>query len=165
MHEPRCANVFPARVRALWIGGCALLAVGALQYVLVRPASELAVWPDGIDAPGPFLRLPGTLNQALPSFIHTLAFALLTAAAIGRPSALVPAAIAWGCVNLAFEIGQHPHVAAVLADVIGSGPQPQSLLIRYFVEGTFDVLDLAATALAALIVVSAAMLQQGRART
>src|SRR5690554_5758353 len=134
MHKPRRVNVLPSQVRALWIGGCVLLALGSLQYVLVRPASELAIWPDGVEAPGPFLRIPGVLNQALPSFIHTLAFALLTAAAIGRRSALIPAAIAWCCVNLAFEIGQHPDVAATLVGVIGSGAQPLSVLTRYFVR-------------------------------
>ena len=99
----------------------------------------------------------GAIGQWLPSFVHPLAFSLLTVAAL--PAHETPATpryavcVAWGAVNVVFELGQHAAVreplAAALQDVLGRAP-PVRWLASYFLRGTFDIGDLVAAVLGAL---------------
>ena len=96
----------------------------------------------------------GAVGQWLPSFVHPMAFSLLTVATLPAQSA--PATprygvcAAWCAVNLLFELGQHAAVreplAAALQDLFGRTP-PVRWLASYFLRGTFDVGDLLAAVL------------------
>lgn len=118
---------------------------GFLVYVLVRDPADLG-WLPATPAPAlPFADWSGPL----PSFLHTLGFILLTAVVAGvrRRGPLAVVSLAWVSVESLFEIGQHPLLAGALASglsglpgLAGAGP--------YFVNGTFDPLDLLAVALA-----------------
>ena len=137
MHEGKAQSAV-ARMSAFWLAGAGLLAIGALHYLAARSVPDLAAWPASLPAPSPWIHLPAFVNGALPSFLHTLAFGFLGAAAQGGRKALVPAAAVAGAVNLLFELGQHPAMAARLS-------------LGYFVNGTFDAMDVLAVACAVVL--------------
>jgi hypothetical protein len=90
----------------------------------------------------------------LPSFVHPFSFSLFTAAVqTPRAGPRYGPCIAWGAINVAFEIGQHPLVSPRLADAL-TGPLDGLPLVeplaRYFIRGTFDWGDIAAALLGAL---------------
>lgn len=128
------------------------LAVGLLVYMADRVAAPPLLMPAfallGTGA------LFGVLGQWLPSFVHPFAFGLLTAAVLPPRSAWrYGACAAWGAVNVAFEVGQHPSIstplAAALHGAFGASP-PARALANYFVLGTFDRGDIVAAVLGAL---------------
>jgi len=124
--------------------GCAALALGWLVYLTDREASHALLVPTVAALAGGHWF--GALGGSLPSFAHALAFSLLTAAALPPRSAWrYGACAAWFAVNVAFEVGQHAHVSARLADVL-----PASFVTNYFVGGTFDGGDIVAALLGAL---------------
>ena len=121
------------------------LVSGLLVYVLVRDPAHLAWLPA---MPSPAVAF-ADWSGPLPSFLHTLGFILLTAVVAGvrRRASLAVVSLAWVGVESLFEIGQHPLLAGALASglsglpgLAGAGP--------YFVNGTFDPLDLLAVVLA-----------------
>lgn len=124
--------MWQARARLTGVAFLAL-AIGILVYV----ADRAGALPDLIKSfawkgAGPLFPVA---SQWLPSFVHPLAFALLSAAA--RASDAGPAygaCAAWWAVNVAFEAAQHPQVQ----------------LLR----GTFDVGDIMAATLGALTAVA-----------
>jgi hypothetical protein len=125
------------------------LALGLVVYLADRDATSAMLIPN-IAAFG-HGNLFGALGQRLPSFIHPFSFSLFTAAVLSpRPTPRYGACIAWGAVNVAFEVGQHPLVSARLTEVL-LGPLHGLPLVeplaRYFVRGTFDWGDIAAALL------------------
>ena len=140
------------------------LAVGVLLYLTDRTASSSMLLPNiGAHAK---LHAFGTLGQWLPSFVHAFAFSLLSAAALyPRASPAYAVCVAWGSLNVLFEIGQHPLVSARLADALrdceGWLPFAQALS-NYFVRGTFDPGDLVAAALGAMAAAAVLFLSHHR---
>ncbi len=135
----------PARL--LTAAGVTALLAGALIYVLWRRPDSAALLPPALQ-----LDLAGKppLIGQLPALLHAYAFTLLTVAALGmnrRRAAM--AAGAWAALGCLFETGQLPVVAQwvsrALAGIEGGGP-----FSAYFTRGTFDPLDICATALGAL---------------
>jgi hypothetical protein len=127
------------------IGGGALL-IGVLLYATDRAASPPLLLPlYALSTIGPLF---GAAAQWLPSFIHPLAFGLLSAAAGPRSaSPTYGVCAAWWAVNVVFEIAQHPSIRAALADAVPSSlgrTWPMRLLMNYLNHGTFDLLDIAA---------------------
>jgi len=128
------------------------LAIGVLVYLADRAASRSILMPNfGAHAS---LHAFGAVGLWLPSFVHSFAFSLFTAAALHpqvRPA--FAACVAWGALNVLFEIGQHPRVSVHLADGLrrceGWLPSAQSLS-NYFVRGTFDPGDIVAAVLGAM---------------
>jgi hypothetical protein len=129
------------------------LAVGTLVYWTDRSPGGATLIPRVSILAG--LHLFGALGNWLPSFAHTLAFSLFSAALLtARPRSQYGACVFWFVVNAAFEIGQHPQVRNSLTDVLrhGFGPGPVArALENYFLRGTFDVGDLVAAALGAAL--------------
>ena len=139
----------PASLAAI---GCAVFALGLLVYLMDRDASKAAFIPSVAWLAGS--NVFGALGGWLPSFAHTFAFSLFTAAVL--PERGVPrygACIAWFAVNVAFEVGQHPVVSVRLAELLQGGlgglPLTRSLA-NYFVYGMFDPGDIVAALLGAL---------------
>jgi hypothetical protein len=133
-----------------------LFGLGVLVYVVDRgpaqaqwlPAFGRIVAPAGAS-------VFGTWGLWLPSFVHALAFSLLTAAALPRRALpAYGACAAWAGVNLIFELGQHAAVRGSLArglhDVLGD-TSPARALAGYFLRGTFDGGDIAAALAGALL--------------
>jgi glutathione S-transferase len=145
---PRMAKLLvkPSSLAAL---AGALLALGLLVYLADRPAGQamlLPAWPRLAD--GAWF---GSAGHWLPSFVHPLAFSLLTVAALGpSPRPRYGVCVAWGALNAAFELGQLPQVATAIAAALhdsGGPATPSRALADYFVHGRFDAADLAAVAL------------------
>lgn len=106
------------------------LAAGCAVYAVARPTSLFALAEASM--------FPAW-TAALPSLLHTFAFALLLAGVVARRAAAVRLVVGWGVIELAAEFAQRAGPVAV--------------------PGTFDWLDVAAvvlgTALALHLVVAA----------
>jgi len=129
----------------------ALLA-GLLLYLTDRPAGSAWLVPTV-----PRLQATISLGSAglwLPSFVHSFGFSLLTAVVLPAcASWRYGACLGWFVVNAAFELGQLPRVAAWFADSTDQArghSQLTQALIRYFMQGSFGIDDLAAAAAGAL---------------
>jgi len=132
------------------LAGVVALLTGTLAYLTLRTGGA-AIFPIGLG-----LYAPDPVAGSLPAFVHTFAFALLSAVAIGLDRrSLAWCAGAWALVGSAFELLQHERVAAALIPhpatlaPDGAGSAALALLARYAHLGVFDVFDLAATALGA----------------
>jgi hypothetical protein len=147
--------------------GMSLLVGGTLVYVLARPAGSTAFLPRGV---GGHARPPEALTVllgSLPTFLHTLAFALMTLAVLRPgPRGTVRVCGAWLLLEAAFEVAQHPAIGA--ATGLGGDPRdalataaPLAWLRDYCSNGTFDVADLVAAFLGAAL---ACALARGRAK-
>ncbi len=130
----------------LALAGLLTLALGLLLYWVERDVSRTLLIPrfDALQAHG----MLGAAAGWLPSLLHPLAFGLMTAAVLPpRRAAQFVAVAAWMLVNIAFEIGQHPTVAPLLADALLDQADPGPVaraLAAYFRQGRFDPLDIAA---------------------
>lgn len=140
----------PARTaERVAIAACAI-ACGVATYVWLRPSPAMFL-PTGWHRPLA-QGVPVEILGALPTFVHALALSLLTAAVLNaRRVALLRAVCAsWCAIELAFELAQHPIVAATLlarwpCDIdtcVALKP------IAHFMRGgSFNRLDLAAAVL------------------
>ena len=140
------------RSAALVVLGSIVFAIGLLVYLTDRDPSKAALIPTVAWLSGS--NVFGLVGGWLPSFAHTFAFSLFTAAALPeRAAPRYGACIAWFAINLAFEIGQLPVVSARLAEALHgvlSALPFSRLLANYFVQGTFDFGDIVAALLSAL---------------
>jgi hypothetical protein len=138
------------RVNAFQLAlGAAFLLVGAAVYSFARRA-QIDGLPQALHFPGA-LRLPVLLAGSLPTFAHTAAFSLMTAAVLGsRRYAAWRVCAIWVGVNAGFELGQHPSLRPWLNGALVDAPWPFDSLRGYFARGTFDVADLGAAALGGL---------------
>lgn len=147
------------------LAGLLALALGLLLYWVERDASRTLLIPrfDTLQARG---TLP-VISGWLPSLLHTLAFGLLTAAAMPRRRAWrLGAVAAWAVVNVAFEIGQHPTIASTLTNALLDRAEPGLVvqaLAAYVHYGRFDPNDIAA-AVAGAAVAAASLLLLDRSR-
>lgn len=159
MHEARhserravAAAGFGVTIR-LALLGCGVLALGALVYVLDRPADTVHLLPSSASLATAHEARFGTLGNHLPAFAHACGFILLTAA-VSPAFFRVPAiCLFWWAVDSLFEIGQHQAVAAHVAGALPAWLKRIPVFDNtgsYFLRGTFDPVDLTAIALGAL---------------
>ena len=137
--------------------GLAAMAVGLLVYLTDRDPSHATLIPAIAVLAGS--NLFGALGQWLPSFVHPFAFSLFTAATYpSRKAAGYRACVAWGAVNVAFEVAQYPGINRVVAEstegVLGRSWLAR-LLSNYVLQGAFDVGDLVAATAGAVAAVLA----------
>ena len=120
--------------------GIAVLALGALYYVVLRPA---AIGAGLVSAAG-----IATVLGSLPTFLHVCAFALLTsvvAATDMRGRACICSA--WVGIDALFEMAQHALISPTLAVPLEHWCGALAACRRtsqFFVQGTFDPADLIA---------------------
>lgn len=121
---------------ALFMCGIAVLAIGMLVYSLERPADSVLFLPAALSLFDGQTHLPPLLGGPLPSFLHGMAFSLMTAALLGPgPRKAALACAFWVAINILFEVSQH----TAIAKFSGVG-----------MAGTFDPLDILAVLLGAL---------------
>jgi hypothetical protein len=134
------------RVSVLTLAGLVALGLGLAVYVADRDGSGAALVPVVAAMAG--VGWFGAAGAWLPTFTHTLAFSLFSAAALpARSPWPVFACAGWCAVNVAFEMGQHPALQRPLADALiatGGANAEVRLLARYFSLGRFDPLDIVA---------------------
>lgn len=143
------------REEVLLIGLASLaLAVGTAVYAFDRGD---AYFLGSIFAGQGDLPLFGPLAGQLPTFLHTLAFILLTAAVLRPwPRSLPAIAVFWFALECLFEIGQrNPWDEYITASLPGWFSHVPFLEASegYFVRGTFDPLDLCSIGLGAAVAV------------
>jgi hypothetical protein len=131
--------------------GVVTLAIGGAVYVFARDAGAVYLLPAHLARS---ITEIGTVIGLLPTFLHVVAFTMLTIAAVNPKSARACIAIAfgWCAVNMLFEIGQHSSVAPIVASTVPGSFDAVPLLENlapYFLNGTFDFADLLAAAIGA----------------
>jgi len=133
--------------------GLTALAVGALFYLLERPAGQTYFLPEQLGQPSAGAPFLGPLGHHLPTFLHTFAFSLLTAALLRvqwRGALIV--CTGWLITESLFEVGQAQPVAEWIAEILPAGFDGIPVLENiddYFLQGRFDPVDLLSIALGA----------------
>jgi hypothetical protein len=130
-----------------------LLAAGILVYALDRGGAVyfMSGWTSAT-RPTEFV---GPLGNHLPTFVHTLAFILITAAILRPwPRLLLPICATWFGIECLFELGQMAsfdgHIASILPGWFEGVPVLE-ITSDYFIRGTYDALDVVSIALGATI--------------
>lgn len=146
LRQPVCASTEGVRLVAALV----CLLVGALIYVLARPTPAWFL-PVALHTPQEVGNNWQFLVGSAPTFLHVVAFSLLTAIVQGggRMTAAL-SCVGWTSVNLLFELGQHPLASQVLTRHIPIGLDQFWLLDRvrpFFERGSFDPNDLCAALL------------------
>lgn len=128
-----------------------VLAVGVVVYAVDRGGAAyfLSGWIAG-DSKAEFF---GPIGNHLPTFVHSLAVILATAAVLRPWPKLLPAiTIGWIAVECLFEIGQlaplDSHIAAALPAWFDDVPVLEASA-NYFINGTCDPLDVLSIGLGA----------------
>jgi hypothetical protein len=132
--------------------GLAALLAGCLVYLMERPPENIGFLKYfGISRS--FLRgfpsLLGSAGHVAPSFFHVWAFIFLTSGVVAaKRKAGLMICLCWFFTDTAFEVGQkfHGWCAKVTPECLRSVPFLENVR-NYFVNGTFDVLDLVSIAL------------------
>lgn len=155
----------PATRLLVVAGGALLLGVGV--YALTRPIGSAYLLPAILEFDSSSLSLPAILGGSLPAFLHVYTFALLTIVVLGvTPKRAAWAAAAWCALDLLFEFGQWPPLAERLAAGLPGWFGQVPVLDHvgaYFVQGSFDPVDLLATLLGAVMAyVTALLILHGR---
>ena len=124
--------VATARPAGLFVLGLGALALGVAVYALDRPAGSVAFLPAGLAHDSGIL---GPFAGPLPTFLHAMAFSLMTATLLAPTlCARLAACGVWVAANWLFEAAQHP----AFRDITGVG-----------MPGAFDPLDMVAAPLGA----------------
>lgn len=133
------------------IAAIAALSLGLLVYLIIRDPQQvyfLSYFPhfqqgNSIE--------PGIVSYFLPSLFHTYAFILLTVATLSASVAQTRiVCFIWLVIECSFEIGQHDAIAEQISESLGTIRFP-GVFSDYFVNGTFDLLDLVAIATGAAL--------------
>ena len=100
------------RPSAVFLSGLLVLAAGVLVYSLDRPTETVLFLPTALSLHAGQAHLPPFLGGPLPTFLHTVAFGLMTAAFLRPgPKGWLAASAGWVVVNMVFELAQHPEFA------------------------------------------------------
>ena len=131
--------------------GLLLLVAGCLFYITARvPADVYFTRFFGLETR---LHVPdtftlGTVGPRLPAFIHVCAFSLMTASLMeNSKKKMISVCLGWFLVNFVFEMGQKykQTAASLVPDSFRHLPFLDTTR-SYFLNGTFDWLDVAAAA-------------------
>lgn len=130
-----------------------LLAIGVLVYALDRGGAVyfLSGWTAALVESDLF----GPLGNHLPTFLHTLAFILITAAILRPWPRQLPAICAsWFVIECLFELGQIAPLDARVAAAVPAwfeGIPVFEITTDYFIRGTYDPLDILSIGLGAVV--------------
>jgi hypothetical protein len=128
-----------------------LLVIGVIVYAVDRGGAAyfLSGWTAGHSE----AELFGAIGNHIPTFVHTLALILVTAAVLRPWPQLLPTiAFGWIAVECLFEVGQlsplDAHVAAAIPAWFNDMPVLEASS-DYFINGTCDPLDVLSIGLGA----------------
>jgi len=133
------------------IGGVALV-VGSLIYLVDRPPDQTYfVFSSniGISLHNSLPNLFGSVGKSLPAFVHVFSFILLTAGLVScQQRGFLIICLSWFLVDSVFELGQKYHAwsSRTIPDWFTGIPFLENTR-NYFLQGTFDFLDLVAITL------------------
>jgi len=133
--------------------GLSVLAIGALVYILDRPADQAPIL-NFFNSSAFSGRFFGFAGLSLPTFAHVFAFSLFTVALLGaRRTAALWICLGWLALDTGFELGQHAVAAGLVSPLIPAWFGTVPILNQagdYFILGTFDFFDLLSITLGAL---------------
>lgn len=126
--------------------GVLALALGALLYLIDRPATHTYFVPEALSLFQQSPRLLGPLGNQLPTLLHTFAFCLISCGifSTNRWNAF-GICVLWVLIDGTFEIGQQPDIAKTIAEFVPDWFARIPILENtrgYFLYGRFDPLDL-----------------------
>ena len=128
------------------IAAISVLAVGVLVYLLDRQPTSIYFIPDWITLSKNLNPIFGEIGNYLPTFIHVFVFILMTAIVVApSPLQVIVISVAWFAIDSLFEIAQIARIAQWIAgNVPGwfTGIPFIENTSAYFINGTFDTLDL-----------------------
>lgn len=136
--------------------GIAGLLVGSLVYLVDRPPDQTYFIYNGSINISLYNTLPnlfGLIGNTLPAFIHVFSFILITAGLIFcQKRGYLIICLSWFLVDCAFELGQKFDTwsSRITPDWFAGIPFLENTK-NYFLQGTFDFIDLAAIAFGTLI--------------
>jgi glycopeptide antibiotics resistance protein len=136
--------------------GLVTLFIGSLIYLIDRsPDHTYLVYssPINISLSNVIPNLFGSIGNSLPEFIHVFSFILITADLICcQKRGYLVICLSWFLIDCAFELGQRFNTWAskIIPDWFAGIPFLENTQ-HYFLHGTFDVLDLAAITIGAVI--------------
>jgi len=137
------------------IGAIGLL-IGSLIYLIDRPPDQTYfVYSStiNISLSNIIPNLFGSIGNSLPAFIHIFSFILITAGLLCRQKRdCLIICLSWFLVDCVFELGQKFNNLAlkIIPDWFLGIPFLENTE-SYFLQGTFDVIDLVAIAFGAII--------------
>jgi hypothetical protein len=122
-----------------WLFGLGFLALslGTLIYLVFRPQGSSYI-SHYLSFYQPELAIPFVNN--LPSFVHVFAFSLLLASVLPKGRYVLQVCLFWLGLNVFFECLQYPEIVAT---------EHFPIILKRYVAGTFDYLDIVASAVGA----------------
>ena len=136
--------------------GVAGLILGSLVYLIDRPPDQtyfVYISKINISLFNTFPNFFGVLGNSLPDFLHVFSFILITAGLFScKRGGYVIICLSWFFVDSAFELCQkfNKLPLKIIPDCFEGIPFLENTK-NYFLQGTFDFLDLAAIAFGTLI--------------
>ena len=135
--------------------GVVVLVVGSLIYLIDRsPDHTYFVYssPINISLSNTLPNLFGSIGNSLPAFLHVFSFIVITAGLIfcNKRGYLI-ICLSWFLVDSAFEVGQKftTWSTSIIPDWFAGIPFLENTE-NYFLQGTFDFIDLGAISVGAL---------------
>ena len=131
--------------------GVVVLAVGSLIYLIDRPPDQTYFVynsPINISLFDIIPNLFGSIGNSLPAFIHVFSFILITAGLIYcQKRGFLIICLSWFLVDSTFEVGQKftTWSTSIIPNWFAGIPLLENTK-NYFLQGTFDFIDLAAIA-------------------
>ena len=146
------------------------LVVGSLIYLIDRPPDQtyfIYSSPINISLSNIIPTLFASIGNSLPAFIHVFSFILITAGLIfcNKRGYLI-ICLSWFLVDCAFELGQKFNTwsSSIIPNWFTGIPFLENTE-NYFLQGTFDFIDLAAIALGTVIAYFAILTTSKRRET
>lgn len=143
----------------LFLFGTAWFLLGVLVYLAARPRTTSSFFPEAASIAAFLPHWLRSLLGPVPTFVHVIAFSMMSAALVGRTYKKQLALCAgWAGIEIVFEVAQHPLIRNWLlrTDSLSSMP-----FISKYLAGTFDYADI----LAAIVGASLTALFLGSTRS
>lgn len=136
--------------------GFVVLLIGSLVYLIDRPPDQtyfVYSSPLNITLYNSIPNLFGIIGRSLPAFIHVFSFILITAGLLCcQKRGYLIICLSWFLADCVFELGQKFNYLAlkIIPNWFAGIPFLENTE-NYFLQGTFDVIDLAAIAFGTVI--------------
>ena len=141
--------------KTLILIGVFALIIGGLVYLSDRPSESIYLLPDWLASYSWHINLFGSTGDFLPTFFHVFAFILMTTACLTLSKGqLILVCAFWFVIDSLFEIAQSDTIAHWIAMSIGNrfdGFPVLENLAPYFLNGVFDIADIASIAVGAIV--------------
>lgn len=133
----------------------AFLTFGLAVYLFDRPVDRIYFVPDGWQLSAGNDLLFGSIGAHLPSFVHVIVFILITGVLLAPwRFRIVSICMLWFGIESLFELAQLDVIAVRIAAIIPNWFEGKIFLentAAYFLNGTFDLLDIVSIALGSVV--------------